>query len=244
MADVTWDQSKFDALLREQLMRHTSDTWPNFLNKKMFFVALGAYRNTPVVTRADIDTELMRQIPAKRQDKTVGLVSVGYAMAAKRAAKTYLESTHFQRQTRREMAKAMGGRGKGPNYREAWLKHIREVYRSMFGGRVASTGFLRAGFVSIVYQLAPHIGKSRPGVGTAGTKIRGAIKGTILHLAKPGDYSVTIENRAHARSERHGGFERIGGQALREAFDTEAASMIEHLKQEMQPAADHFNRQA
>jgi hypothetical protein len=135
----------------------------------------------------------------------------------------------------------MGGRGKGGDYRDAWLKNLRELNRSLRGGRKASIGFLRAGFVSILYMLGPIVGRPRPG-GGADTKIRGAVKGSVLHLASPQNLSITIENRAHSHTEHSGHFESIGAKVMQEAVDAEQAELQRHMEEDMEPHMREFNR--
>lgn len=237
-----WDQSKFEALVKEQLHRHSSETWPKTLNKHMFFVTLDAFKRTSFTTNPKIESELGREVMARRQNNTQAMAPMGYVLAAKRAAKTYGTSERFLKQVNRELASESGGRGKGPNYRAAWLGYIKDKFRSMIGGRKSSEQFLRAGFVSILYKLGPIIGYARPSTGKDHT--RGAIKGSVLHLAAPGDYSITIENRAHSLTEHRGGFERIGGKALQEAFDSQTVNLQKHLDDEMKPHVEKFNREA
>lgn len=236
-----WDQSVFDSTLREYLAAHESKVWPKLINKKMFFISLGAFKNIPPVIPFRIQLEMDREILAKRKDGTTGMVKIGDAMAAKRASKHFEGSRRFQRAASKDLAKEMGGRGQGGDYQAAWLANLKEERRSMVGGRKASVGFLRAGFVSIVYALGPIVGQARPGRG-ADTKMRGSVKGSVVHLATAHNLSITIENRAHSKTEKLGGFERIGGAALQRAFDKEAASMEKYLSDEMEPHAKEFNQ--
>ncbi len=216
--------------------------WPQLVNRKGYFIALGAYQETPAVAALQIDLELNRMVTAHRLDGSADRAAIGHIMAAKRGSKNYTGTAQWQRAAKRELAQELGGRGSGGDYRSAWRKTVRDEARRLYGGRKATVGFLRAGFISIVYGLAPFVGYSRPSFSSGDTKVRGSVKGTVIHLATSDDLNVVIENRAHSRTETAGGFERIGGAALQRAFDREDASMVKHMGEAMQPGFDKFNR--
>src|SRR6266446_3840320 len=78
MSDTAqWDQSHFDATLKEYLLAHESKVWPQLVNKKAFYVALGAYQQCQRLQPARLRAELDRPVMATRADGTSGTATIG-----------------------------------------------------------------------------------------------------------------------------------------------------------------------
>lgn len=228
-----WDQSKFDSTLKDYLMAHESSVWPESLNKKAARVAWKALNETPVKERESIAVELSREIEARRKDGSSGKVSIGYVIASKRASKLW----PYAKVARTRQALASG---RGFDATKLWRSAVRHKFLSMLGGRKASSGFLRVGWISVLQQMASQ-GVREARTRGPGAKLRGSLKGSVS-VASPGKLSVTIQNSAHSLHEKLGGFMRLGEPALQRAFDAETQDMIQYLEGEMRPEADRFNR--
>ena len=228
-----WDQSRFDATLREYLMEHESKVWPQAINKKGFFVALAALKETPRAEPEKIFGELGREITGKREDGTSGPIPISFGIASKRASKAWVRSKQYGRALKRVE------RGRAAKGLQEWRALFANKLRTMLGGRKASATFLASGWTHVLQKLGPLIGGRYD---RSGARVRGSTKGSA-DPALPGRLQVVIQNSAAARSEHRGGFHRVGDPALQLAFDRETASMVEHMENEMRPGAEKFNRQ-
>lgn len=246
----TWDQSKFDKTLLAYLMEHQSDTWPRCLNKKAYFVALSAIKETPKTPKEFMQQQLMREIRVPSSARTSGkqgahphwgTAPLGYVLAAKRASKKWKGISYanmlvgFAKVRRGELLK-------DENMLSAWRALEKKEFTKMLSARGRAAGFIRVGWVSVMKSLGAVTGlKYFPGQADSG-KMVGMPKGES-NPANAGKLLVSITNSAHAESEKRGGFERIGGVALQKAFDREAASMADYLAGEMEPGIQKFNAQ-
>ncbi len=228
---LKWDQSRFDSLVREYVTKHKSEVWPGLLNKKAFFVALAAIPETPRKQALAIVLELANPVTATRRDGSTGRVALGYVIAARRASPKWGERQYRNRNQRRSST----------NEARAWRTLVAEELEKILLRRFRAIGFLRAGWVYVLKELGQRIGGSfARGRSDPGTKLFGAAKG-FSQPATENKLQVTITNTAHAQSEVRGGFLRIGQPALQRAFDKEAQSMEDHMRNELKPHADKFN---
>lgn len=225
--------------MKTLLHTYESSEWPRIVNRRGYEVSKKAFRVCEVAEERQIRSELARKVLSERRDGTKDLAQIGHILAAKRASKYYNSSRAFQRAAGRELARELGRKVKDFNYREAWLRVVREREKAMIGARIGSIGFLRAGFWSIGYHLAKVIGLSW---GVTRKGFRGPLKGSAIRVATSSNLFVQIENRAHSKSEKRGGFERIGNQALQAGIDSEEREMAQHAEKRMAEGARIFNR--
>ncbi len=234
MSETTWTQQVFDETLIAYLKEHDSGVWPKTLNKKAARITWRALKETPAKEREGIAAELSREINAKREDGSSGTVPIGFVIASKRASKGWTQSPQFRRVQNVRL------KGRDASELKAWLSLVRNKFRSMLGGRKAASGFLKVGWISVLRAMAAQ-GVPEARTSGTGAKIRGSLKGGVV-VAKPGSLNVTMENTAHALTEKKVAFMRIGEPALQRAFDAETADMEEYLYREMHPHAEEWNR--
>lgn len=227
------DTSKFEAATKALLAECYSSAWPRTVNKHAFYTALGAIPITPMVPGLKIAAELGREITAKRADGTSGRVPVGFVIAAKRASKTF-GKVRAIRTWQAVQSK------RGFDSRKLWIAAIDHKLKTMFGGRMRSAAFIRAGWIGVLAQLGPLIG-GRYNRNTGGSNSRGAFKGSVTP-ATASNLNCTIRNTAQARSEHRGGLIRHGEPPLQRAVDKEAVNMVKHLEDEMKKSVESFNR--
>lgn len=240
-----WDQSRFDADLREALRTMTSDNWPRFLNKKAYYATRKAIWYTKKVEKETISREL-------EEGKAMELVRIKsgkrYSTAKKnvksffgsKAGRVPLLALILQHRV------SHGGKDRSPWYGKkrpeggaAMLAKMRRV----FGARISSIGFIKAGWTGArdmlkasVYgntkSMPPDDAKKKPSGRTMGY----AIPATSANL------NVVIFNEAMSRFDKNDALQRVGGKGLQMALDDEARDMEQMLGKEMQPAVDQFNR--
>lgn len=221
---AAWDQSKFDATLKDYLARLGKEKFPRALNKKAFFVALRAMAETEKVNKHRVFW-VLRQ-PGKEINRPIG-----YLLAARRAKHFYTRTTKTGRKKR--------------NLRQVWQRLVERKFQQMVGARQRACGFIRVGWLAVVRQLGPRISGSKFGAPPPDTTLNahGTPKGSVVP-AKGDQLLVRIENFAHAKSEQRGGFMRIGAPALQRAFDAETASMKEFMEKEaLNEETARFNQQ-
>lgn len=238
MSENNWDQSRFDATLKDYLLAHESKVWPTLINKKGYYVALAAIAETPKVAAGTIETAMDAQVTARRKDGTTGEVSRVFALAAKKASINWTSSARFQKAVTRQAF----GRGGSELELKAWRAEIGARAGSIRGGRKSAAGFIRLGWVYTLKALGPSTGLSYfAGQKEAGAKPRGSTPKGYAVPARQGSLQVVIQNSAQAQSETHGGFKRLGEPALQRAMEKESQSMAEHLSQGMEPGIKEFN---
>lgn len=234
-----WDQSRFDATLKECLLAHESRVWPKLINKKGFFVASGAIPETPRVDAARIEADLAKLVYTRQGGGPPRQVELGYALAAKKASEGWTGSKRFQKLVRMNRA---GGRGATPEMEAAaWQAEVKAQRGRITGARKAAAGFIRLGWVYVMKALGPSSGlRFYPGQGDA-ARPRGPTPKGLAEPAREGRLQVTITNTAHALSEHRGGFERLGYPALQRSMEKENESMARHMAEDMEPEIQAFN---
>lgn len=231
-----WNQVKFDETLKKYLHAIGMEKVPNALNKKMFFVSLGAFGETPMTNPHRFFWDLMKPVTVQDAEGRHRTGPLGYIIAAKRASPGWGQ--------RRGNLQAYAHLKKGGvNYAKQWQAQVQKKFEAMLGGRRRARAFIRVGSLSVIQQLAPYYKGSKPSYSRAGVLKRGAEKGKIKP-AQPGwNPTVQIENTAEARWDTRAGFYKQGIPPLEKAFEKEAASMNEFLDQEFKEPTDEFNRE-
>lgn len=227
---TSWNQETFDRTLRTYLQRLPEEKIPNALNKKAFFVQLGALQESPRVNPFKLLFELKNVVTLKRDDGSTGEAPIGYALAAKRASK-------------HEVARRAKLKRKTKFTIDRWRRLVGKKFEAMVAGRRASLSFIRAGWVASIQAMAPHVrGKDGRSYARGEVKLRGAAKGKATP-AKPGwSPKVSIENSASAKSDKRLGLIKYGAPALQRAFDRETADMVAYLEREaLKEETEKFN---
>lgn len=231
-----WNQKPFDEALRKYLGRLKNDKVPKALNKKAFFVALRAFNATPKKEGPEIEAELAKPVTATRKDGSTGVVDILWALVAKRVGKRWPEQ---------KMGLGIRNKTGRANIGRAYRSALRRAAKQTVGARKRAGGFIRIGWLSVIKKLGPLV-RARAGAPSAdmnSVRLRGALKGDAKP-ATPGIRPVcTIVNTAQARSEKRGGFFRIGSAALQRAFNEETADTNAYLEKEFQPETEACNRE-
>jgi len=227
---ITLDTTKYEASLKRLLDECYSSAFPRTVNKHAFYTALGAIPETARTPDIKIAAELGREITAKRADGTTGQVPIGFVIAAKRASKTFGAVRQIRTWQAIQSKRSF-------NALKLWLAAIDHKLKQMYGGRVASTAFIRAGWAAVLQQLGPLIGGR---YNRSGLHLRGAFKGSVKP-ATGSDLTCVIRNTAQSRSEHRGGLIRHGEPPLQRAIDKEARNMAKHLEDEMKGPVERFN---
>lgn len=218
---ASFNSEVFDRSVRTLLQRLPAEKIPNALNKKMFFVVLAALAETPRTNPFKILSELGRAVTLKREDGSMDSAPIGYALAAKRASKAW--------GPRRE---ALSSRNRKANLMREWQKLVAKKLDAMFGARMRSTAFIKAGWVSVLKALGPHV-RGKGGRNYDRSGVRGSAKGAAKP-AQPGwSPKVMVENTAAARSDKRDGFSKHAGPAFQRAFDREMADWPKYLQDEI-----------
>lgn len=234
MSDVVqWDQSRFDRTLEAYVRAHYSHEWPRILNKKAARLCYRMIAETPFKEPSLIESELLRDVNARREDGSSGSVPIGYVMAAKRASRTWNKSLAAGW---RAMVRGSGG----GDELKAWRKAIKDKYRSMLGGRKRSAHFIQVGWISALQSMAAQ-GVPEASTRKPGTRIHGGLKGHV-QIATSDRLNVSMTNTASAKRATSNAFESIGNQAMQRAFAHELADLEKYFHDEMSPGAAEFNR--
>lgn len=228
-AKVTFkiDFTEFDQALKEYLSV-TTRTLADVLNKKGFYVALGAMRYTPATPKEAITSSLGRIVRTKRQ-VTMHLVVAGdiYHSLSGREAAAPLAALIIN--------KRMGRLGPGQGLTG---QKMADAIAALIGARNRSRAYLRSGWLPTVQTLGPLVSERRGAPETVqGARQYGVPKGRAVP-ARPGwSVKCLIENAASSRHETNEALIRYGGPALQRAFDIEAHSMEEEVLHRQYEAA-------
>ena len=228
-----WDQSKFDAALKEQLALLKGPKIPRALNKKGFFIALRASSETPKKEPFAISLAVSQVVTATRKDGTSGPVPLLFVLAAIRVGKKWAESKMVLGEKNRRRV----------NVQRAYLRALTKKADTILGSRKRSAGFLRVGWLNVVKEMAKVVGYQRGNAPAADTAVKqvGAMKGEA-RPATPDRQICTITNHAQSAHDHRNGLMRYGSPALERAFAAETADINQFLIDEaVREMADRFN---
>jgi hypothetical protein len=234
-SNFEWTQVQFNQTLGQLLSECETEAWPRFLNRKAFFLALRNIPLDPMVEAEQILTAMDTGITVDSR-----AVKMGYVLAAKKASRIWRGGSSYTKGGSKAQLHFKQQRTKrGLSDLRAWRKELGAALKRIVRGRMSARGFMRIGWVSVLKQLAPFIGESYNRGYSAG-KLHGNTK-AIVDPAASGKLAVTIENAAHAKSEKRGGFMSLGEPPLEQAMLAELGYMEEHMGKEMNPAIEKFN---
>ncbi len=225
--DFKWDQSKFDAALRQKLDLCKAEKVPNAINKTAFFVALRAYKETPKKEPFAIQQSVSKEVSVTNKKGQKRNMPLLWVLAAKSVSKTYQELKMTRGENRKRAVKA----GK------FYLQQLAKKSKTILGSRKRASGFFRVGFLSVIQTLAPFVkGKGGASYVRDGSAIRGQLKGDAKPATGGMAPTCTITNSATAKSAlgRNGLF-RLVAPALQRAMDAETQSILDHLSEEVNP---------
>jgi hypothetical protein len=236
-----WDQRKFDVALNACLA-NTGRTAANVINGHALAIAFGAQRNTPKADKISIGKSLSELIydfkttkkgASRRLKMRTVFTGAGGATALAPIVALLIN-------------KARGAKGQPGLYGSEMAAAIRKLIAK----RQSTVAFLKSGWTPAIKQLLPLVpSKYRTKSGYI-EKVMGEPKGGVFP-ATPEQNSPTCRifnaiGTAGTNSASHNAaLERYGRPALEMAFETETASMVEHLRQKLsEEAFAEFNRMA
>ena len=202
-SEFAWDQSRFDAALSQYIQASSRDV-PVILNTKAYYIARRALWNTTKSTKTQVKG--FKNLPTTRRQRAP--VSGGLMIGA--------------------LVSKRGGIGKG-----LYGKKMAEKIATILAARGKSTAFLKSGWLTAIRGLDPKAeekGAAAPMDPDA--RASGQGKGDFS-AASDGSHVARIVNSAIAKHDNKNALERVGGQALQIAFDSEAASMEEYVLKKM-----------
>lgn len=242
-----WDQSRFNNTLRTYL-QVCSRTFAQAINTKAYYVArkgvwftkkadtwkmrrqLGGIVVVPrqVVRKGVVRTVKTRRLQLVNVKTTRGSAPLAALILQKRAGDAGHASEFFGRSLR--------------SGRAAMAKAV----RSFLAMRDRSAAFIKSGWLEAIRKLAPLADKKNaPAIDTS-AKQRGRSKGDC-RPAQDGMKAVAeIVNLAlGAKHDRSYGTNqmKVATEGLQIAFDDEAASMDDYIREKMRPDAEKFNRE-
>lgn len=209
------DMTEFNKALRAY-MQVTTHSLPDVLNKKAFFIARRAVRETPATPGQKIRSELGRVVRTKKGVIRTSLVSVSkvYSNATGKAADAPLAAL---------IINAREGRASRPGY---YGPDMKEAISAMIGARNRSRSYLKSGWLPAI-RILDRIVNDRRGEPRAdrGAKQYGADKGRAMPATAGFRCKCIIENTASGPHETNQALVKYGEPALQRAFDFEARSM-------------------
>ena len=246
----TWDQSTFDGTLARYLHEHESSVWPNCLNKKAYYVARKAIWFTRKVAPETISRELQeskatelhkvrsgrRYSQAKSNVKSFfgsyGQAPLLALIIQKRATQNWTSGDFFGRSPWYGKSRSAGA--------AAMLKAMRKV----FGARMRSIAFIKAGWINARNVMERSFTGSRKGL-PAGEKFLQTYVGKLggATPATAQSLRATIWNDANARHDHKHALDVYGGEGLQKAMADEAADTVRYLEGELDPFVRIFNSQ-
>ncbi len=221
-----WDQSRFDAALRQKLEACKTEKVPAAINKTGFFVSLKAMKETPKKTPFEIEAAVSKTMPVVNNRGENVEIPILWVIAAKSVGKTWPE----------QRMKLGEKRKRAVNVLMAYRAALRKKAKTILGSRKRAAAFLASGWLGVIKTLGMKVrGVSAPqSIFQYKTlvKTRGVTKGKATPAVAGLTPTCTIENSAQAKSDKKNGLVRFGGPALQRAMDSEAQSIIDHLNEE------------
>ncbi len=211
------DTREFDRSLAAYMQVTTHNT-AEVINKKAFFIARRAVRETPSTTKGQIASSLGKITRSKRKGTMLHLVA---------AQQTYghLQGREATAPLAALIINARRGRKGEPGLEGASMT---AAIASLIAARSRSRSFLKSGWLPAIKLLEPLVTDKRgePATSYRGAKQYGIAKGASMP-ARPGwKVRCIIENTVRESGKRaNDALIRKGGPALQRAFDFEAASM-------------------
>lgn len=215
---VPWDQSKFDAVLRQYLKVCTRDLVVA-INTKAFYVARGATRFTPKADKLKIQSAMLQPVILKRKNETYAYGPLAAGIINKRRGEKGQPGLQG-RAMAEAMMKFMKARGRSVAFiKSGWLPAIRKL--EPLADRRGAPSLDRS-----AKQLGRDRGSARPAVGGGGDQI-----------------VAQIINEAIARHDRTDALAKYGRKGLSQAFEDELNSMLDYIMKRLGPATNNANQQ-
>jgi hypothetical protein len=216
---VKINSAEFAATLRRYAAQSKRDP-KQICDTKAFFVARGAARLTKRVTKAQIASDLGKEVKRKNGGRILKLAASAYKTGVS-LAEMIIRSRFAKRGAKQPSASEVG-----------------VLISKLIAARVRSIAFIASGNIAAIKTLEPLAwtkrGAPRP---DRQAKQYGASKG----YAKPAQESwiarTIIGNTADATRDNKAALDLYGSPAYREALENERQSMLKHMEDKLRTTA-------
>ncbi len=243
--ETKWDQSVFDATLREYIEVNRTRTLPVIVNTKLFYIGRGAVRLTPKTDPWKITSTLGQMTTVNRLNKTGKRMvkrRLAYMVKAGRAdlTKVPLAAAMINSSKRRQ------DRGLAPR-KGLYGAAMADAIRKLLGGRHRTVAYLKSGWLPGIAQVGVGADKSKAPPGDSAARVYGEPKGMGIpaQTAPAGTmlFKAMMENRAGTRKDQDmAALHKYGTRPLEQAYRDEERSMRDFMEQQMAKDAAEFNR--
>ena len=238
-----WDQRKFDRALNACIQTSRRSA-ANVINAHALYIAFAAQNFTPKADKMEIGRSLSELIYSFKDTKK----------GARRSLKTKTVYTGAGGATAQApivalmINKKRGEQGKPGLFGRDMANAVRKFIAS----RQRTVSFLKSGWspaIKVLKSKVPYKFRSQGKTEDRTAKQYGEAKGRGVAAVESDRPTATIENyvgmAGPGASHHNAGLVKYGTPAFERAFQSETASMMEHLKKELgETAFAEFNRQA
>jgi hypothetical protein len=241
----TWNQDTFDGTLARYLHEHESAVWPNCINKKAYYVARKAIWFTRKVAPETISREL-----EEGKASVLTKLKSGKFSKAKKNVRSFFGNTSSRAPLLALIVQSRYPNSKGE--RSPWFGRSRSAgaaymlaeMRKVFGARMRSIAFIKAGWINARNVMERSFTGSRKGL-PASEKFLQTYVGKLggATPATAGLLQAKIWNDANARRDHKAALDTYGGEGLQKAMMDEAADTVRYIEGEMDPFVRIFNSQ-
>ena len=236
MSAIVLDTREWSRSLKEY-MAHTKRDLPYVINKKSFYIARRATRQTFKARAEDIKAAWAKEVePIVRTGKT----------SPSRAGKAPLGGVLIEKLGKMGKIEGWPSMGFSPKVRAQW-EAFKKFHREWLAKRLAARAYMAAGFKPAIKRFASVLGiPSNEALDKKGKNYNWSAMGGAA-VAVPGIKAIaSIWNSALAKhtdkpSEK---LESVAGKALQSALNYEVASMDKFIENELQKTANKFSAKA
>lgn len=234
-----WDQTKFDAALREYV-KFSGRTLQVIVNTKAYYIARKALWFTVKGDYTRMRMSLGGMVPIQRITKKGKLVNSRYLeLTRARDVEAPLAVAILQARARKEGKRSVYF---GVSHAKG-VRLMAAAVRGLLTARARSIGFIKSGWLPSIQILAPLSDREgEPQIDRTAREI-GRPKGTARPATIGFQLRAEIVNLASPIRDKKGALLSYGSRGLDQAFADETASMWEYIERKMKPDADKFNAQ-
>jgi len=232
--DFTVDASGFNAAC-EELIQLSDKTYPEFVNGRMFAVAIKAKNLTKFADRSAIQNQMGGFI-----------VEGGTFKRGARAGQKRKDRQFYDLSKGSSASRIVNWRRMQQGKKCIWGQKLRDASQRMISSRLQSIGFIKSGWIYAIRELQKVV----YGVKAASDGFRIKLKGAPKGGANPARFAVNslvsseIFNTSLIAGSKYGSNSdpmSIAKPALEQALADEQAEMQKHYVEKFQPLANKFN---
>jgi hypothetical protein len=235
MSAAKWDQRRFDRTFK-QYMRFTSRSGVVAINTKAYYIARKAVWFTHKADRGKIASVLGEVITVPKPTKTGRVITRKRVVLVK--ASKYSAPLAAVIINKRRGKKSAGGKG------GLYGTDMARAIRDMLAARMRSIAYIKSGWLAAIrtlQKLADRRGE--PTIDESAEKI-GKPKGQAIPavVQSSGMAVATIINETWTKHDPNGAaMFKYGASGLQKAFNDEAGSMSQYIKDKLKDAEKEFN---